>query len=112
MTPSLFHKPPANKNIFPKGWFLRQAQDSYIQFIVPYYTVARNAGTRVQFLEALYPIWFDRFPVTVESEDLDDLEWAIAAQEKVCVAKLHHCAFDLTNNHTVPRKQALLGWGV
>jgi hypothetical protein len=95
MTPSLFHKPPAN-NIFLKGWFTRQAQEKYIQFIVPYYIEARNAGLRVQFLKAIYPIWFDRFPVIVKSEDPDDLEWAIAAQEKVRMMSLrsYHCTLD------------------
>lgn len=82
---TLFHKPSATNNIFPKGWKTGQAQDAYIRFLTPYYTVASKAGARKQFLERVYPIWFDRFPVTIksDSEDLEELQWAITRQEKV-----------------------------
>lgn len=52
-------------------------------FAAPYYAVARDAGLRKQFLEAFYPVWFDRFPVTVESEDPYELSWAISVQQDV-----------------------------
>lgn len=82
MSPSLFLKP---KKIFPGGWFIRQSQGTYITFVAPYYAVARKAGLRKQFLEAFYSVWFDRFPVTVESDDEYELNWAISVQQDVSV---------------------------
>lgn len=94
-----FHKP--TNDIFPKDWFTRQAQDSYIRFLVPYYAVARKAGLLKQFLEAVYPVWFDRFPVIVESEDSYDLSLAIDQQQDVCTQRGYPHA--LINSCTVSR---------
>lgn len=78
-----FHTP--TNNIFPKDWVTKQAQDSYIKFVMPYYAVACKAGSRKQFLEALYLIWFNRFPVIVESEDPYEMSLAIDVQQDVCI---------------------------
>ncbi|KAF9458776.1 hypothetical protein BDZ94DRAFT_1312958 [Collybia nuda] len=83
---SAFHRAPANKN-FPKHRFIKQAQEVYFRFIVPYYAVACKAGKRVAFLEALYPIWFNRFPVT-ECDDPEELEWEKLVQQKFLARKL------------------------
>lgn len=84
-TPSgtLFHKPPAARGIFPKGWVTREEQATFLEYLGPYYTSANKAGSREQFMEMVFVLWFDRFPVSVESEDPDELEWAISAQKKV-----------------------------
>lgn len=73
--------------MFPKDWCTKQAQHSYIQFILPYHIAARKAGLQKQFLEAVYDVWFDRFPVTVESDDPYDLSWAMSLQQDVCVVQ-------------------------
>lgn len=88
MMTSLFHKPPAGRNIFPKGWVTTQEQGKFVTFLAPFYTAACQTGLRGEFLDKVYRLWFDRFPVTVESEDPDDLEYAIAAQKKVTTSSL------------------------
>lgn len=85
MSPSAFVKP---KNIFPDGWFIRQSQDKYLTFAAPYYAVARKAGLRKQFLEVFYSVWFDRWPVTVESDDEYEVNWAISVQQDVSLITL------------------------
>lgn len=82
MTP-LFPKPPAGRNIFPKGWVTSQEQGQFVTFLAPYYTAARQTGMLGEFLAQVHILWFDRFPVTVESEDSDDLKNAMTAQKKV-----------------------------
>lgn len=81
--------PRSTNNMYPKDWRIRQAQDRYIQYLLPYYIVARKGGLLKQFLEAVYPIWFDRFPVIVESEDPYDLSWAIDQQQNVSTQRAY-----------------------
>ncbi|KAF9456022.1 hypothetical protein BDZ94DRAFT_1315579 [Collybia nuda] len=97
---TLFHKP--SNNIFPNGWKTELAHDYFISYLTPYYTAASKASARKEFLERVYPIWFDWFPVTIEShskdlvinsaskdlEEIEELQWAITCQKKFLARKL------------------------
>ncbi|KAF9455596.1 hypothetical protein BDZ94DRAFT_1241988 [Collybia nuda] len=57
---------------------------------MPYFVVASKAGLRDQFLEAFYSVWFDRFPISVETEDPYELNFAIAEQQDILIKILRN----------------------
>ncbi|RDB15830.1 hypothetical protein Hypma_003680 [Hypsizygus marmoreus] len=86
-----------NSGLFVDGIYTTKAHDSFLKYAGPRYMKASREKKIEEFFELFFPVWFDRFPITLD-DGLDDdepggvdkyrLEWAEGLQKKYLRQKM------------------------